>query len=64
MVQPKDDPKEILKKFYDYCNRRKNVLYKRFKFWTAKVAYSFNKFMTELRIQAKQTRATLRHRIK
>ena len=53
VVQPKDDPKEILKKFYDYCNPRKNVVYERFKFWTTRMADSFDNFITELRTKAK-----------
>ena len=53
VVQPKDDPKEILKKFHDYCNPRKNVVYERFKFWTTRMADSFDNFITELRTKAK-----------
>ena len=53
MVQLKDDPKEILKKFHDYCNPRKNVVYERFKFWTTRMADSFDNFITELRTKAK-----------
>ena len=53
VVQPKDDPDQILKKFQDYCNPRKNVVYERFKFWTTKMADSFDNFITELRTKAK-----------
>jgi len=53
VVQPRDDPKEILKKFHDYCNPRKNVVYERFKFWTTRMADSFDNFITELLAKAK-----------
>ena len=53
VVQPKNDPKEILKKFYDYCNASKNVAYERFKFWTTRMVDSFDNFITELRTKAK-----------
>ena len=53
VVQPKDDTKDILKKFYDYCNPRKNIVYERFKFWTTRMADSFDNFITELHTKAK-----------
>ena len=53
VVQPKDNPKEILKKFHDYCNPHKNVVYERFKFWTTRMADLFDNFITELCTKAK-----------
>ena len=53
VVQPKDGLKDILKTFYDYCNPRKNVVYDRFKFWTTRMADSFDNFITELCTKAK-----------
>ncbi len=42
----KYDPGAILNKFYYYGNPRKNAVYERFKFWTTKIAYSFDNFIT------------------
>jgi len=53
VVQPKDDAKDILKRFHNYCNPRKNVVYERFKFWTTRMVNSFDNFITELRTKTK-----------
>ena len=53
VVQPKDNPDQILRKFQDFCNPRKKVVYERFKFWTTMMADSFDNFITELRTKPK-----------
>ena len=53
VVQPKDDSDEILKKFYDYCNPLKNIVYERFTFWITRMADSFDNFLTELHTTVK-----------
>ena len=54
--EDKDDPEDILAKFQNYCEPKKNITYERHIFNTRvqQQTQSFDAYLTELRVQAKK----------
>ena len=54
--EDKDDPEDMLAKFQNYCEPKKNITYERHIFNTRvqQQTQSFDAYLTELRVQAKK----------